>query len=132
MPRTHEDRVRAVINTALTSSQVGAFVEDASLWVTEELSAEGYTEARLEVIERYLACALIRVRDLGLSSVTFKEAAEKYQVDPEVTDYLVRAASFDSSGKIRRHFLSGGDSTSRPVRFQVGTGFRDEQPEVTS
>ena len=84
--RTTETAVREIIKTALTAPQVKAFIADANLWVTEELGSEGLTDGRLEIIERYLACALIRVRDLGLKSASVDDVKEDYQVDKDVTD----------------------------------------------
>lgn len=124
--RTTESSVRAIISTSLTSAQVLAFIADANVWVTEEIvTVGGVSDARLEIIERYLSCALIRLRDLGLSSATMDDVSEKYQVDPEVTDYLLRAASMDPTGKVRAHFVDGKAGTKRP-RFRRGTTFVEE------
>jgi hypothetical protein len=131
MPVT-EASVRDIMDTALKAPQIRAFIDDATLWVTEELAAEGLSDERLELITRYLACALIRLRDLGLTSGELKDVKEKYQVDPEVTDYLLRAASFDPTGKLRRTFLadaSGAGASTYPVRFRVGTQFTDSECE---
>lgn len=126
--RTNETAVKLVIQTSLTSPQIVAFIADASLWVDEELLGEGLGTNRLELIERYLACALIRLRDLGLKSAKFDDMSEQYQVDPEVTDYLSRAASFDPSGLVRRFFMVSKDT--RVARFRVGKSFMDEADEV--
>lgn len=128
--RTTETAVREIIKTALTAPQVKAFIADANLWVTEELGSEGLTDGRLEIIERYLACALIRVRDLGLKSASLDDVKEDYQVDKDVTDYLLRAASFDPTGKVRSHFLpEQKTSGAKPVVFRIGTTFADEPAE---
>lgn len=124
MARTSENAVKSVLDTSLTTDQIAQFIADASLWVTEELSAAGLSEDRLELIERYLACALIRMRDLGLSSADMSGVRESYQVDPNVTEYLLRAATFDSTGAVRRQFLSPKDRPS--AGWLVGKGFRDE------
>lgn len=126
--RTSQSNVLAVIQTALNPTQITRFLLDANLWVTEELSDAGLTDARLELIERYLACALIRLRDLGLKSATIGDVSEQYQVDADVTDYLLRAASFDPTGKVRSTFLNEqaeGTGSKRMV-FVVGQGFRDD------
>ena len=123
--RTNETAIKAVISTSLTEPQIEAFLTDASLWVDEELASKGLSEDRLELIERYLACALIRLRDLGLKSAKFDDITDQYQVDPEVTDYLLRAAAFDSTGTIRRFFLA--PTTTRSVQYRVGTSFADEE-----
>jgi hypothetical protein len=135
--RTTETAVREIMQTNLTTPQILAFISDASLWVTEEMTSLGYTDARLEVIERYLSCALVRTRDLGLSNATISDITENYQADPEVTDYLLRAASFDTTGKVRQHFLAPKPVAARtpivlPVKFNVGTGFVDESPKSTN
>lgn len=133
--RTTETAVREIMDTQLGDRQIRAFILDASLWVTEEIvPAEPVQSAeRLEIIERYLSCALIRLRELGLKQGTVENVSEQYQVDPEVTDYLLRAASFDASGKVRSQFLSatsaGGSGDiviPKPIVFGVGTGFKEE------
>lgn len=123
--RTSEDQVRETISTSLSSTQVLAFIHDANLWVTEELANEGLGANRLELIERYLACALIRLRDMGLKQAKFDDISESYQVDPEMTDYMIRAAAFDTSGKLRKTFLAGKDV--RAVAWRTATPFTDEE-----
>lgn len=120
--RTNEGAVRNILTTGLGSTQILQFIADANLWVTEELGASLLSVGRLELIERYLACALIRTRDLGLSSTTLGTVSESYQVDPQVTDYLLRAAGFDTTGAVRRAFLVPKDSPT--VVTSVGKGYR--------
>ena len=122
MATTTESAVRQIIKTKLASAEVQQFIDDAALWVSEEINPAEVSAGRLEIIERYLACALIRTRELGIKSATFKEISETYQTDLYVTDYLKRAASFDPTGKVRMHFLENGDGTRR-TRFRVGSGF---------
>ena len=129
--RTTEAAIREIITTALTTPQIIAFATDANVWVTEELGSAGLGAGRLEIIERYLACALIRIRDLGLKDGTFGDVAETYQADPEVTDYLLRAASFDPTGKIRQNFLAPKPVAQPqpiiiPAIARVGKGFADD------
>lgn len=121
MARTNEAAVGLAIHTSLTSPQVDAFIDDANVWVTAYLGAEGLAEAILERIERYLACALIRTRELGIKSGSFEGVQESYQVDPEVTDYLKRAAGFDPTGNVREHFLAPANRTQ--FEFRTGTGY---------
>lgn len=127
---TTEVDVRNIIKTDLDSSQIGAFIADASLWVSEELSAIGYSTGRLELIARYLTCALIRIRDLGLKNTTIKETSESYQVDPQVTDYLLRAAAFDTTGKVRAFFIESNAERGKPVLFGIGTTFKTEAAQA--
>jgi len=128
--RTSETAVREIIQTSLTSSQITAFIGDASLFVTEEIVPEDGTlsAARLETIERYLACALIRLRDLGLKDVSWSKVSETYQVDPEVTDYLLRAAAFDPTGKIKAKFMPPEPPQvfTFPAKFRVGETYVED------
>lgn len=129
-PRTSEADIKLVLSTSLSSPQINAFLDDASIWVDEELVGKVpiLSATRLEVIEKYLACALIRLRDLGLKSAKFDDLSEQYQVDPDITDYLLRAAAFDSTGAIRRYFLAPKDV--RFSQFRVGQSFVDEAAEA--
>ncbi len=122
--RTTRVAIKEVLSTSLEDTQIDRFISDASFWVDEELADEGLSDGRLEIIERYLACALIRLRDLGLKSAKYDDIAEQYQVDPTVTDYLLRAASFDNTGLVRRFFMAPRDT--RVARGRVGQSFVDE------
>lgn len=133
MARTTATAIREIMNTKATEPQIVAFITDASLWITEEVATFLPTPSaeRLEIIERYLSCALVRLRELGLSQSTVENVTEYYQVDPQVTDYLLRAAAFDPSGKIRRIFLAPKPQSAPtpiiyPALFGIGTGFKDE------
>lgn len=125
--RTNADAVQLVLSTSLTEGQITQFIADASLWVDEELVGLTdfvFSTDRLELIERYLACALIRIRDLGLRSASFEDVREQYQVDDKVTEYLTRAAAFDPTGKIRSTFLA--PTHTRSVRTWRGSTFKEE------
>jgi len=128
--RTNEAVVKEVLDTSLSTVQINQFIEDASLWIDEELVNKGLSGKRLELIERYLTCVLIRLRDLGLKSAKFDDINEQYQVDPDVTDYLLRCAAFDATGTVRRAFLASKDV--RVARFRIGQSFVDEADEATT
>lgn len=131
--RTTATAVREILSTSLTQAQIDAFITDANVWVTDVLVPvnTGATAGILEIIERYLACALVRLRDLGLKSTTIKDVTEQYQADPDVTDYLLRAASFDTSGTIRQHFLAPKpvalpEPATFPAIATVGKGYTED------
>jgi hypothetical protein len=139
MARTTVTAVQEILQTALSPTQVQAFIEDASLWVTEMLAPQTPTPtaSRLEIIERYLTCAIIRLRELMgsvLRSTTIGDVTEDYEIPGEVRDYLTTAAGFDASGLVRKHFLA-----PRPVAAPViptyglqtrfGNLFKDELPK---
>lgn len=121
MPRSSVSAIQDVIDTDLSSIQITAFLGDANAWVTANLASSGLTATILEKIEKYLACALIRLRDLGLSSGGFDGVTEQYQVDPKVTGYLHTAADFDTTGTIRETFMAPPERTR--FRAYVGTGY---------
>lgn len=133
MARTTETAVREIIGTSLTTAQVKAFIDDASLFVTEVVAVAdaSLSTGRLEIIERYLACALIRLRDLGLKDVSWSKVSETYQVDPEVTDYLKRAAGFDPTGKVRSAFMPPDPPQvfTYPAQFRVGETFHEDSDD---
>lgn len=129
MARTTVTAVQQIISTSLTVGQIQAFIDDASLFVTEEIVPEAaLTNTRLEIIERYLACALVRLRDLGIKDVTRSKISESYQVDPEMTDYLKRAIGFDPTGKIKSRFLPPDPPQvfTYPAQLRVGETFHED------
>lgn len=133
MPRTTEAAVREVISTSLTTAQVNAFISDANLWVSEELAtfSPAPSAARLELLERYLTCVLIRLRDLGLKDASWSKVTENYQVDPEVTDYLLRAIGMDPTGKIKSKFMPPEPPQvfTYPLNFRVGETFLEDSDD---
>lgn len=128
--RTTEAAVRLILQTSLTSSELLRFIEDASLWITEDLVPAGggtVSDARLEIIERYLACALVRTRDVMRRSISFYDVSETFQSDDQVTDYLLRAAAMDPTGTIRKMFLAPKDR--RVASAVIGKGYRGDVAE---
>lgn len=128
MARTTVTALKEVLTTQLQTNELQAFINDADLWVTEELAnaTPAISAARLEIIARYLACAFITIRELLLASASIGDVREVYQTDVKVSDYLWRAASLDPTGKVRARFIE-----QKPgVKFGVGTRFTDEQPKA--
>lgn len=119
MARTDEGAVRDAIETTLTNPQVTAFIDDASGWIDAQLADKGLTAATLTLVEKYLACHLITLRDPRIKSGKFGDTSETYQRDGEVTEYLKMAIALDPSGTVEDAF---GDSKQR-VRFRVGEGY---------
>jgi hypothetical protein len=103
--RTDTLRIRQVLETSLDDSQLNAFATDASAWVTANLSDAGLANVQLEMIERYLACALATFRDPRLVDSSLADVKEKAQRDPVVSEYLTAAASFDPTNTVRAAFL---------------------------
>lgn len=121
-PLTVRDDIKLILSTGLSDLQIDQFILDASLWVGEELLGKGLSDDRVELITRYLTAALIRLRDLGMTSVQLDDVRENYQVDPEVTEYLKRAAAMDPTSTVQDAFLPEIEGRKRAV-FRVGKGF---------
>ena len=127
MARATETEVRKVIDTSLTSTQVNALLADANLWVTEELTAEGYSTDRLKAIEKYLTAHFCTMQDPRLKSLKEGDVTETYQRDAVLTDYLRTAIGWDPSGTVEKAFASAGSegSSGAQVRFRFGDGYSD-------
>jgi len=119
--RTSPFAIRQVFETTLTDEQLNAFAADASSWVTTNLSDAELSAAQLEMIERYLSCAMATFRDPRLVDSSLADVKEKAQRDPVVSEYLTLAASLDPTNTVRAAFL--------PVKgafrgmLVVGSGF---------
>lgn len=122
MARTNATAVGLIIDTDLTTPQIEAFIDDASLWVDEHLG--GYTTLSadlLKAIEKYLAAHLICVRDARLTKAQRGDVGETYQRDAKVSEYLKSAAGLDPTGTIEDRLMEG-----RPkVNFRVSEGYDD-------
>lgn len=124
MARTNEVAVRAILDTDLDAQAIQAFIDDASAWVTDELSTSSLGTARLTMIEKYLAAHFCTLRDPRLKSGRLGDVQETYQRDGEVSEYLKHAASLDSTGAVQDAFLNVDER--HPVVFEAGTTFQDE------
>lgn len=119
MARTTESAVVLTIDTSLTTAQIEAFIDDASTFV-DDIAAKDSTipDAKLTLIEKYLACHLITLRDPRLTKAALGDVNESYQRDPKMTEYLKAAIALDPTGLIEGAF------TDRPVfSFRVGAGY---------
>ena len=122
--RTTEAAIREIFSTALTTPQLLAFATDANLWVTEELGSAGLTAARLELIERYLACHFARTREVAPTDVSVGAVSVTYQTRDTPSDYGQVAARLDPTGKIAATFIPEEDLPQ--IMAQFGTGYADE------
>lgn len=134
--RTSPTAVRTILTTALTDPQVNAFIGDAEQWITENLASlsPAPSASILEIIERYLTCAIIKLREVtgaSLTSRTIGDATDQYATPASVRDYLDAAAGFDTSGTVRKHFLAPRPvAAPTPLLYgaiaRVGKGFSDD------
>jgi len=122
--RTDSSAVLAAIETDLTTTQVDAFISDASAWVDANLVNDSLSDTLLEKIEKYLACHFITLRDPRLTDAAAGDVREKYQRDTSITEYLKAAMALDPTGKIADAF--GDRSKKYRMTYRVGTGYADE------
>lgn len=110
MSRTTKEKVKNIIEVpeALTDQMIEAFIDDASLIVTEALTGKGLTEGRLELIERYLTAhyATLLTERGGLVSSEVDDVRDTYGgpkdgVGLAMTRYGQQAIAFDSSGTLK-------------------------------
>lgn len=124
MARVSVSEVTAVINTNLTDPQVSGFIDDASLWVDENLLNDNLSDALLKGIEKYLACWLVTLRDPRLRRARFGDADETRQMDDKISEYLKAAIALDPTGKVQQSFVDTENKV--PVRWRVGTSYTDQ------
>lgn len=120
MARTTEAAVKLAIDTDLASAQITAFIDDASAVVDDIASADTtITSAKLTLIEKYLACHFVTLRDPRLRSSKVGDTTDTFQRDTQVTEYLQAAMALDPTGTVRATF----DADKAPFRFRAGTGY---------
>lgn len=78
MPRTTAELVATVVSELNPDVDLDAFILSANELVTEVCSDAGYTDARLELIERWLAGHFYRIYDPALESEMAEMVGGKY------------------------------------------------------
>lgn len=129
--RVDYTEVQTVIDTDLTSGQITQFIADASAWVDDQLAGTGASATILALIEKYLACHLITLRDPRLKQTAVGDVQETYQRNLYVTEYLKAAMALDATGKVADAF-GPKRMNQTAARFRVGAGFNDDQAAVAS
>lgn len=117
MLRVNDDEVKQVIDT---NRDTLLFISTANLVVNEHLVGLGFTDARLKLIELYLAAhytALTEERG-GLTKYKMGDATEEYMLEKgsgfAATRYGQQAINLDTSGT-----LSTLSSKALPAEFRV-------------
>ena len=120
MARTTESAVALAIDTDLSSAQITAFIDDASAFVDIIAAADStIAAARLALIEKYLACHFVTLRDPRVKAALIADTSDTYQRDGEVTEYLKAAIALDPTHTIRDAF----DDDKIGFRHKIGTGY---------
>lgn len=105
MARTTVDDIKDVFDTTLSDTQLTAFMNDANLFVTEELVGLGMSNDRLEAIEKYLACHFASLRDVRTSQENIASewsftVQGKTGMHLDATFYGQQAKLLDSTGTL--------------------------------
>jgi hypothetical protein len=115
MSRTTAEAITSIINFDTSITDLTPFIESASELVTEICEATGeYSEARLELIERWLAAHFVAIRDPRYVSQQIGQAANTYQqkvgMNLSLTPYGQQAMMLDTKGGLAwldKHIASG-------------------------
>jgi len=103
MARTTSTAVEGIIEVDSTIS-LTPFIEVANALVTELCSDSSYTDARLELIERWLSAHFYAVRDLRTASERAGKVGASYQhkvdLNLAVTVYGQQAMLIDTDGNL--------------------------------
>jgi hypothetical protein len=112
--------LRAILDTALETHVLEAFLADAETWVTLRLVPRGVEEPALSAVQKYLAAHFATARESRVMEGQIGDVRERFQRGP-VNEYLALAKSFDPTGLVGQEF---GDE--RRFSFRVGAGYRSE------
>lgn len=103
MPRTTSSAVQGIIETE-SSISLTPFIEVANELVTELCTASGYTDTRLELIERWLAAHFYAIRDLRRANEKAGSVGESFQyklgLNLAVTMYGQQVMLLDTAGNL--------------------------------
>ena len=107
MPRVSEEELKGIIETRADES-VWSYIEDANTLVNETLDIATFTEARLKLIEKYLAAHLwvVAAEKGGLTLERALDAVNEYKVQEgtglSATRFGQQVMAFDTSGALHK------------------------------
>lgn len=132
MPRTSIAQVQGILKTKVEivgndGSGLDPFMETANLQVTDLCTASGYSDARLEMIERYLSAHYYAVRDRTLQRTTQSagDVSDGYTLGLgkglEATQYGREAKMLDFAGNLASAEKRSQAETPKPGVTFLGT-----------
>lgn len=104
MARTTKELVEKIIelDATVNGGDISAFIETASALVDELCQPQGYSETRLELIERWLAAHFYAIRDPRLTSEQAGSVQASYEskvdLGLQLTRYGQQALMLDTKG----------------------------------
>lgn len=112
MARVTGAEVKEIIDTSLSASDIGPFIEAATLLVTKRLSGAGLGADLLKEIERWLAAHFVSMRDQRVSSRKLGDASDTYQgqtgMGLDYTSFGQQAKMLDPTGNLAKLGKPGG------------------------
>lgn len=105
MARTTADAVKKIIEVDETiSDDLEPFIEIANLMVTDHCTGSSYSDAKLELIERWLTAHFYAVRDQRVQSEGVSGISQTFQTQVgmyfDLTIYGQQAMLIDSAGNL--------------------------------
>lgn len=98
------DYVKNIITTNKTVAEVENYIRTANIIVTDELSGEGYSAARMKEIEAYYAAHLVACDDPAIAEEAIDDTKTRYHgksgMGLDFTPYGQQVKILDSSGKL--------------------------------
>jgi len=79
MARVTEAEVKKIISTTLTDEEVTPLLDSANVLITAVLADEGYGDAILKEIEKWLAAHFVAIRDPQISKEKIGDVDAVYQ-----------------------------------------------------
>lgn len=119
MARTSVESVKAGFTTSASDEDIQAAIDEITVSVTLLLSDKGYTDERLELIERYLVRDRLTHRSGTLQAVRRGDISETYVQGGAGRYWLEQAIALDPSGTLADEMVE-----DRPrFSFRVGAGY---------
>lgn len=120
MSRATEAEVKEIIDTTLTDEQVKPFLTAANLLVTDVLSKEGYGDAILKEIERWLAAHFVAIRDPQMAKEKIGDVNATYHGKSGLglnhTPYGQQVMILDHHGKLAEISSSKGPAEVKVIK----------------
>ena len=115
MARTTEDLIKGIMEVDSAITDFDPFIAVANELVTEKCSTDDYDEARLTLIETWLAAHFVAVRDLRVGSNKAGPVAESFQyklgLNLDSTMYGQQAKILDTAGGLASLDAQAKDGT---------------------
>lgn len=119
MARVTEAEVKKIISTTLTDEEVTPFLSSANVLITDVLTDEGYGDATLKEIEKWLAAHFVAIRDPQVAKEKIGDVDAAYQGKTGLglnhTSYGQQVMILDHHGKLAEIAQSKGPAEVKTI-----------------